>query len=193
MLLALSSTRHGRRECRTPVSSLLHFAIASAIDMNMPRSTLQVVAAFLIGIQGVFGVAPGRVLCVPTGPCSAPTASTASECSHCAESDCHSAGSPEDASDVSSHDHGLFDMADHPSDGCGSHFHVPLPDDDQAPAACRARGDSPEPRAIVPAVLMISSLSQGLMAWRERGLCTHPPDFSVSAQVLALESTRLLI
>lgn len=154
----------------------------------MHPALVKLVTILLLVVQGLVASAPGRVLCIPLEDCESHDQGLTTPCGHCDTAACHTT---EFGQDESGYDHGVFLAANHPEDECGCHVHVPVPGDQQVPGP--AKPDGSEFKSIlVPLVLAIFA------NWEiEPPVATsvrlHPPDFSVSDQVLALKSTRLLI
>lgn len=158
----------------------------------MTSPVINLVAAFLLVAQGLVGMAPGRVLCLPIADCGAHDSSESAGCGH-DHDDCgsdHGCGSNSD--DRAGHGHGPMEIAFHPHEECGCHVHVPVPGDDRTPTNPQPRGDYKELRALSGAshVLTIAwdFTPAARPSWR---FC--PPDLTATDQVRALKSTRLLI
>jgi hypothetical protein len=153
----------------------------------MPPALVKLVALLLLVVQGAIASASGRVVCIPLLDCGQHHEST---------HECHHGGSDECAAEIKpvgchDHEHGPFDRASPPGDGCSCHVHVPVPDQKQLPG--NSRGDSQDPRSfIVPLVAAIIA-ARDFEPRRTVGVCLRPPDFSTSDQVRGLKATRLLI
>jgi hypothetical protein len=154
----------------------------------MPAAVVKLVAMLLLFVQGLVAFAPGQVLCIPVQDCGTHEQGGPASCGHC-DTDWLDGASGED--DCKDHDHGPFTPVTHPDEECGCHLHLPVPDNEQPPSS--SRGDTFELRSVLVPLWVAFVLTWDLepvLVVVER---FKPPDFSVSDQVLALKSTRLLI
>lgn len=159
----------------------------------MPTSLVQIVSMLLLIVQGVVALAPGRMLCIPVWDCGTHEQAPEAACAHSDPGSC-----PPSACSSFDEERGRF--ADGrgqsapllaPIDECGCHLHVQVPG--HQPVPFTPRDDDHSPKACVVPVV-----ATAVMDWRcdppsALVACLRPPDFSVSGQVLALKSTRLLI
>lgn len=138
--------------------------------------------------QGVVGVVPGRVLCVPTGDCGLHALGEAAAQTHDHEDD-----HDHDHEACRGHHHGPIALpVAHSHDGCGCHVHIPLPGEKQLPRGGDVRTDLGHLR-FVAAVVVVGGLD-----WRQRPVCAQvarggEPAVPLGARALALTSTRMLI
>lgn len=153
----------------------------------MHPSLVKLVAMLLLFVQGAITTAPGQVLCIPIRDCDTHEHEAEVACDHCDTTACAQIGEEPGGVDQKQR---LFPAAVHPNDDCGCHLHVPVPGDEQVPSS--PRGENPDLRMFfVPLVVLVLNWDceppPAVIAH------FHPPDFSVSDQVLALKATRLLI
>lgn len=154
----------------------------------MPAAVVKLVAMLLLFVQGLVAFAPGQVLCIPVQDCGTHEQGGSASCGHCDTDWLDGVGGEDDCKD---HDHGPFAPVTHPDEECGCHLHLPVPDNEQPPS--NSRGDNFELRSVsVPLVIAF------ILTWELEPVLVvverfKTPDFSVSDQVLALKSTRLLI
>lgn len=163
----------------------------------MPQTIAQLVAVFLLLVQGLAAFGPGRVLCVPTDDYwaheSAHGGAHAADHGDCDHHDhgpapCNSVGSARGCDD---HGHALVLALLHIHEDCGCHVHVPIRSDDTTPITPRDRGV--DARAIfTPVVVALLTNWDWASAW-VRTAEGHPPDSGASVQLRALKSTRLRI
>ncbi|GIK19127.1 MAG: hypothetical protein AMXMBFR77_03580 [Phycisphaerales bacterium] len=144
----------------------------------MSPRLVKLFALLLLVAQGVAGVVPGRVLCIPLPHCHA-----------------HANGGLEYSEShagryCGEHEHGPLSLASHASDECGCHVHVPVPGEQPLPAAPRGEVVDARP-ALTPAVVVLLAHWAGDAP--RVGACLRPPDWSATGQVRALKATRLLI
>lgn len=154
----------------------------------MSRTTIQLIACFLLVLQGLVSWAPGRVLCIPVQDCEGHHHDESDgyeghEFHGCA--DAHHGCVPHD------HEHDPLSGSHHEDDACGCHFHVPVPGEQRVPS--HPKSDGLEWR--LPALPLFAD---ALPTWEVAP--PAPPfgrttlrDFSGSDQVRALRMTRLLI
>lgn len=154
----------------------------------MPPAVIKLVAMLLLVVQGVIALAPGRVLCIPIQDCGTHELAVTEACEHC---DSHRSVNLATDRGTSGHDTGPYSTAFHPDDECGCHLHVPVPGDEQVPS--NPKGEVQDLRTfLLPLAIAV------VLAWDfdppiAGPVRFQPPDFSVSDQVLALKTTRLLI
>jgi hypothetical protein len=144
----------------------------------MPPWFVQLVAFVLLTVQGVIGVIPGRVLCIPLAHCHSHGDGGAA----CAQS--------HGPRHCQGHEHGPLEIASHPFAECECHVHVPVPDEQPMPGA--SRGEVAESR---PALVMVAMALPGNWAGEMLRMVgrLRPPDWGATGQVRALKATRLLI
>ena len=160
----------------------------------MPTPVIKLVVLLLAVAQGVVGVAPGRVLCLPTGDCGlhAPGAVGVAAPNHDQDSsgdDGHWGGSPA----CSGHHHGpIAEPVGHSHDGCGCHVHVPLPGEKRLPEGRDLRADVGHLR-LVAATIVVGELDWQPAHSYDLTPRVGAPDAPFGERALALRSTRLLI
>jgi hypothetical protein len=153
----------------------------------MHHSLVKLVAMLLLIVQGAIATAPGQVLCIPVRDCDTHEHEAELACGHCDTASCAQLGGEPRGGDQKQ---GPFPASLHPNDECGCHLHVPVPGDERVPSG--PRGDNPDLRMFfVPLVALV--LNWDCEPPHAVIARFHPPDFSVSDQVLALKATRLLI
>ncbi len=159
----------------------------------MPKTIAQLVAVFLLVVQGMAAFGPGRVLCVPMDGEVARVHADAADHGAC-ENHSHAHASPSEAARGEScddHEHGLVLALLHTHEDCGCHVHVPVKGDDTTPTTPRDRTRESRP-IFTPLVVAL------LANWDWSSACVpnaegRPPDPLVSGQLRALKSTRLRI
>lgn len=159
----------------------------------MPKTIAQLVAVFLLVVQGIAAFGPGRVLCVPIEGEVARTQADAADHGPC---EVHSPshvlpGEAAKGESCDDHEHGVVLALLHTHEDCGCHVHVPVRGDDTTPTTPRDRtGDARQLFAPVVVALLAN--------WDWSSACVrtaegHPPDRLASGQLRALKSTRLRI
>lgn len=151
----------------------------------MSPTLVKIIAMILLVAQGIIGVIPGRVLCIPLVHCHAHTHSDAA---------CADGGMVCDDSRAGQHcpghEHGPLSLASHPSDECGCHVHVPVPGEQPLPGTSRGEVADARP-ALAPTVVALLADWHGdvpSVVARPR-----PPDLGATGQMRALKATRLMI
>jgi hypothetical protein len=157
----------------------------------MPSAVVKLIAILLLAVQGMVALAPGRVLCIRLQDCETHQKSH-SACGHCDVSGCvdDEIGHDEPSSQHG-HERGLFITLAHPADECGCHLHVPIPNHQQVASTQKPDG-SESMTVLLPLVVAV------VACWdfappKAVNARFHAPDFSLSDQVRALKSTRLLV
>jgi hypothetical protein len=124
------------------------------------------------------------MVCIPLQDCAVHDHGHTENCGH---GDHHATGSQ-------GHHHGPLGDVLHPDDVCGCHVHVPVPAEEQTPNdPSPSRHDTTELRAAFAQTGPAAILRWELTPPREIKDRFHPPDFSASDQVLALNTTRLIV
>lgn len=154
----------------------------------MPPAVVKLVALLLLFVQGAIALVPGRMICIPVQDCGTHEREAAVACGHC-----DSVGFTDTAGSHTghSHGHGPFSLVVHPVDECGCHVHIPLPNDEQL--STNPRCGNPELKTLAVPLVITYVLNWNCNPPRVMAALVHPPDFSASDQVRALETIRLLI
>lgn len=154
----------------------------------MRPATVKFLAVVLLFAQVAMALTPGRMICVPVGTCDLHPVCGTLTGTETREHDDHRSS---DEHCDSHHDHGPLDLLAPDHEPCGCHVHLPVPDDDRTPG--KPRTDGPDLRVVFVPLVFATVVHADDEQPRVPAARLRPPDFSVTAQVLALKSTRLLI
>ncbi|QOJ00984.1 MAG: hypothetical protein HRU70_10945 [Phycisphaeraceae bacterium] len=154
----------------------------------MPIALVKLVAILLLAVQGLIALAPGRVLCIPVRDCEIHESEVLAAYDRF---ESHGSLTASGAQHVLGQEHGSFATAFHPEDECGCHLHIPIPSDEQAPSNPKDGG--PDQRKLFLPLVVAVVLAWDFDTPLPVAQRFEPPDFSTSAQVLALKTTRIII
>jgi len=140
--------------------------------------------------QGMVGIAPSRVLCVPVMGCATHESSVADACGHC---DSGSAWCETPAGDDRDHAVALLADLNHVEESCGCFVHIPIPGERQSPDRTHEGEKIQHLRWVASAISGLPISPPEPVRVFARNSEYAPPECSVRDQVMSIRTTRLLI